>query len=118
MPKKHRVKRQKYVDFLRECEKKRDEYLEKRKGCKRSRDEQMLSEEELAGSTRPFESRTKRIRREEAMAEEQDRARTEEEERGDVPTKDVDKKPVPSGPEEESVTAAPIGKKKTLKRKY
>ena len=39
MAKKHRAKRQNYVDFLRQTEKEREEYLEKRKTGKRQRDD-------------------------------------------------------------------------------
>lgn len=71
MPKKHRVKRQKYVDHLRKLEKERDAYLEKRMRPKRSR-EVRNEEDVMAGARDAAESShaaTKK-RRTEATAEE------------------------------------------------
>ncbi len=49
MVKKHREKRQKYVDFLRQVEKEREAYIEKRKATKRQR-EDVANEESLEHS--------------------------------------------------------------------
>eukprot|EP00796_Vickermania_ingenoplastis_P013228 gene13228-9074_t len=66
MPKKHRVKRQKYVEHLLKCEKEREAYLEKRQGAKRSRDERIKSEEEMAERPPTNEPSSKRRRRDDA----------------------------------------------------
>ncbi|KAK7199802.1 hypothetical protein NESM_000027200 [Novymonas esmeraldas] len=50
MPKKHRVKRQNYVDHLRRLEKERDAYLAKRRAPKRSREAR--GDEEATGEAR------------------------------------------------------------------
>ncbi|RNF02726.1 hypothetical protein TraAM80_06177 [Trypanosoma rangeli] len=50
MAKKHRVKRQKYVEHLRRLEKERDEYLAKRMRSKRSRAER--NEEDIFGEAK------------------------------------------------------------------
>lgn len=65
MPKKHRVKRQKYVEHLLACEKVREEYLEKRQRGKRSREAAMAEEDEADRVI--VESKSKRLRREEDM---------------------------------------------------
>lgn len=50
MAKKHRVKRQRYVDHLRQLEKERDAYLDKRRNGKRGRQERL--DEEVMGAAR------------------------------------------------------------------
>lgn len=67
MAKKHRVKRQKYVEHLLELEKKREEYLEKRRAPKRSRE--MRNNEEVSGEGRDaMESTSLKKRRTEDSA--------------------------------------------------
>jgi hypothetical protein len=69
MAKKHRVKRQKYVEHLLAQEKNREAYLEKRRAPKRSRE--MRNNEEVSGEGQELmESKALKKRRTEAATEE------------------------------------------------
>lgn len=74
MPKKHRVKRQKYVEYLLSLEKEREKYLAARKGRKRSRDsenEELNGEAEMVAPNSKEGGATKRIRHEKQEVEEE-----------------------------------------------
>ncbi|KPI87423.1 hypothetical protein ABL78_3507 [Leptomonas seymouri] len=77
MAKKHRVKRQKYVEHLLALEKNRESYLEKRRVPKRSRE--MRNNEEATGEGRELmESKALKKRRMESAAEDQNGSDEEE----------------------------------------